>query len=82
MDCTFSSSKQEPLTSEALMDAIKKMAVYHRPYAETKHPKWFEKIMNHFGWHRSPEIFIVKDSSFRVFPLEAGVKSNKGGEIK
>ena len=65
-DSTSSDYSIPLITAKDLIETMKKMSFRKYPLKINKKARIFEKIMNKLGWYRSPEIFIVKDTAFKL----------------
>lgn len=56
----------KPLTLDELKKAAAKIVVGS---TSTGKPKtWFERVMNRWGWYRSSEWYILRESQFHLWP--------------
>ena len=58
-------SKVESISAEQLLACVSLIKPYKRPEFPKKTVKWFEKLMNHFGWFRQTTVYVLNPDSFK-----------------
>ena len=56
---------EQLITPESMRAAFIKMADFEKPLLVSEKISFLEKVMNHFGWYRSPAFYVIRESKIR-----------------